>query len=88
MKTQQTKSWDVIHEESAILARWMALYEAVNIIADMAEKKNIPFENKIKPIAINKYINSTENMYLRKILEQKYNLNFYYEDPSEVVVDQ
>jgi hypothetical protein len=80
MKTKNNKSWTVIHEESAILARWMALYEAINIIADASEKKNISFEKNIKPIAISKYIKSTENMYLRKILEQNYNIDFYYEE--------
>lgn len=77
------KQWAVIHEESATWARWMALYEAVNIIADTAEKKGHSFKSKLKPIAISKYIESTQDMYLRKILEQEYNFNFYFEDLKE-----
>jgi hypothetical protein len=82
---KNNKNWDEIQEESSILARWIALYEAVNIIADMAEKKNISFEKKIKPIAISKYIKSTENMYLRKILEQNYNISFYFDESKDVI---
>lgn len=80
IKNNNKKSWSVIHEESATWARWIALYEAVNIIADMAEQKKQSFNSKLKPIAISKYIESTQDMYLRKILEQEYNFNFYFED--------
>lgn len=81
------KQLSVIHEESATWARWMALYEAVNIIADTAEQKGQSFKSKLKPIAITKYIESTQDMYLRKILEQEYNFNFYFEDLKETVSD-
>ena len=81
------KQLSVIHEESATWARWMALYEAVNIIADTAEQKGQSFKSKLKPIAITKYIESTQDMYLRKILEQEYNFNFYFEDLKEKVGD-
>jgi hypothetical protein len=42
------KQWSAIHEESATWARWMALYEAVNIIADTAEKKGHSFKSKLR----------------------------------------
>lgn len=86
-KMKNKKQWSMVQEESATWARWMALYEAVNIIADTAEQKGQSFRSKLKPIAITKYIESTQDMYLRKILEQEYNFNFYFEDLKEKVSD-
>jgi hypothetical protein len=85
---QHKKCWKVIHEESSVWARWMALYEAVNFIAEKADQKKIALKTKLKPIAINKYIEDTQDMYLRKILEQEYNINFYFDDSFEKVKDQ
>jgi hypothetical protein len=86
MKTKnQKKSWKVIHEESSTWARWIALYEAVNFIADKADQKNIPLKTKLKPIAISKYIEDTQDMYLRKLLEQEYKINFYFDDSLEKI---
>lgn len=88
MKNKKHKnSWKVIHEESSVWARWMALYDAVNCIADKADQKKIALKTKLKPIAINKYIEDTQDMYLRKILEQEYNINFYFEDCLEKIND-
>jgi hypothetical protein len=84
MNKNNKQSWAVIHEESATWARWIALYEAVNIIADMAEDKKQSYASKLKPIAISKYIESTQDVYLRKILEQEYNFNFYFEDVKDL----
>lgn len=87
MKNKKTKKnkWSAIHEESLVWARWIALYEAVNMIAETAEKKKVSFKSKLKPIAINKYIESTQDVYLRKILEQEYNINFYFDDQLEKI---
>lgn len=85
MKNKNKNKWSTIHEESIIWARWIALYEAVNIIAETAEKNKVSFDSKLKPIAINKYIESTQDIYLRKILEQEYNINFYFEDQIEKI---
>jgi hypothetical protein len=65
----------------------MALYDAVNCIADKADQKKVSLKTKLKPIAINKYIEDTQDMYLRKILEQEYNINFYFEDCLEKIND-
>jgi hypothetical protein len=61
----------------------MALYEAVNMIADVAEQKGQSFKSKLKPVAISRYIETTQDMYLRAILEQEYNFDFFYEDLNE-----
>jgi len=82
------KAWSEIHEESSTWARWIALYEAVNLIADKAEQRGLSFKSKLKPIAISKYIETTQDMYLRKLLEQEYNINFYFDDSIEKVKHQ
>lgn len=70
------KNWKVIHEESSKWARWIALYEAVNCIADKAEDKNIPFSKiDLPPLAIMKYITATEDLILRKLLKNEYNID-------------
>ena len=74
------KTLSTIQEDSLKWARWIALYEAINMIADKAERKGVAFHKKLKPIAINKYIESTQDMYLRKIMEQEYKFNFYFDD--------
>ena len=77
--------WDKTYSEASQLARWIALFEAVNMVADKAEEKNIPFNKvDIKPLAIYKYMESTENIILNKILEEVYNIKVSYsEETSE-----
>ncbi len=48
------------------LARWMCLYEAVNIISDKAEKTGYT-KDCLKPIPINKYINERYHSVLKDI---------------------
>ena len=70
-------------EDSARWARWIALYEAVNIIIDKAEDKNIPLEKIIfKPLDIRDYISATEDIIHRKILSQEYNIKIDYTEEN------
>lgn len=83
--------WGNAQEKSLTLARWMALYEAVNIIADKGEEKNIPLEEiEFKPLDIRDYMNSTEDIFLRKILQEDYKIhiccNEEFSDPLSVEV--
>jgi hypothetical protein len=82
MKTN--KSWKVITEDSAKWARWMAFYEAVNIIIDNAEDKKIPLDKVVfKPLKIREYIEATEDLFLRKLLRQEHNIDVaYQEEPN------
>ena len=83
------KNWKVITETSAKWARWIALYEAVNIIMDKAEEKNIPVENIVfKPLEIRDYISSTEDIILRKILSQEHNINIEYKEEEVTKKDE
>lgn len=81
--------WGKTQEKSLTLARWMALYEAVNIIADKGEEKKIPLEQvEFKPLDIRDYMNATEDIFLRKILQEDYKIhiccNEDFPDPVEV----
>jgi hypothetical protein len=68
-------------EDSAKWARWIALYEAVNIIIDKAEDKKIPLEKIVfKPLDIRDYISATEDIIHRKILSQEYNIKIDYKE--------
>lgn len=75
--------WDKTYNEASQLARWIALFEAVNMVADKAEEKKIPFNKvDIKPLAIYKYMESTENIILNKILKDVYNINVSYSEET------
>jgi len=82
---KKNKNWNEIHQEALSWSKWMALYEAVNMIADKAEEKKIPFQKiEIKPLAVYKYMESTENIFLRKILKQEYNIDVCFNDIAEL----
>lgn len=75
--------WGKAQEKSATLARWMALYEAVNLIADKAEEKSIPLENvEISPLDVRDYMQATEDIFLKKILEEDYKIKICYLDDA------
>ena len=53
------------------LARWAALVEAVNVVADMAEEKGVKFKKiSLKQPALRKYVDSTCDIICRKIKEE------------------
>jgi hypothetical protein len=77
----KSKNWENIHQECLTWSKWMALYEAVNLISDKAQEKGIPFEHvELKPLAIHKYMEMTENLFLRKILKQEHNIDICYDE--------
>jgi len=82
MKTN--KNWKVIHEETSMWARWIALYEAINLIADKCEEKGMDFDDIVfKPLEIRDYISSTEDIIARKILNQEYNIDIPFSETNE-----
>lgn len=79
--TNSISWWKETHQEAATLARWMSMYEAVNIIADKAHEKGISVDDIIyKPKAIQEYIDKTQDIILRKILEQDHNIKISYSE--------
>lgn len=80
-KNNNNKNWESIHAEASKWSRWIALYEAINCLADKAEEKNIKFEKiDLKPLKILEYIKSTENLILRKLLKKEYNIDICYSE--------
>lgn len=50
------------------IARWSALFDGVNLIAEVAEEKGIDFESiKIDQIALNKYVDEHADTVLEKM---------------------
>lgn len=86
MKIQNEKTlkwWDNIYSEASELSRWISLYEAVNTIADKAEEKKLSFDEiELKPLAIHKYMDATENTILKKVLRQIYNVDVCYNEDA------
>ena len=75
--------WGEAQEKSLTLAKWMAFFEAVNIIADKAEEKSISLDDiDFKPLEIRKYMAATEDIYLRKILEEDYKIKICHNDDA------
>jgi hypothetical protein len=57
-------------EDVVYLARWIALYEAINMIADEALSRKKEFNKlKLSPVKIKKYISSVEDHIQKKLLE-------------------
>lgn len=53
------------------MSRWFALVDAVNMVADMAEQRNVDFSKlDIKPSAIEHYIEATCDIYCKKLQEE------------------
>ena len=77
------KNWENIHESASKWARWIALYEAINYCADKAEEKKIPFHKlNLKPLEIMKYITSTEDIILKKLLKEEHSIDVCYSEEN------
>lgn len=60
------------NKELYALARWAALYESINMIADKAEERKVSFEKiELKPLKILEYVDSTSDIIMRKLLNEK-----------------
>ncbi len=65
-------------KELYILSRWAALFDAIDMIADTAEEKNIPFETvNLNPLDIRDYVDATSDIVMRKLLQEQQD-NFTY----------
>jgi hypothetical protein len=79
--TKTLSWWDNANKEASNTSKWIALYEAVNIVADKAEDKGISPEDIVyKPKAIRDYIESTQDIIMKKILQQDYNIEICYSE--------
>ena len=72
-----------INDDTMYYARWIALYEAINLIADEAETRKKTFDKlKISPVQIKKYITSVEDQIQKKLLQEKLGVDFYLKNPE------
>ena len=79
--SNSTSWWEKTHNEASMLSKWIALYEAVNIVAEKAEQKGITPDNIVyKPKPIRDYITATEDIILKKILKEDYNIEVCYSE--------
>ena len=75
----ENKNWVQIQKETSTLAKWMALYDAINYCADKADERKIPFNKvNLKPLEIMKYISSTQDGIQKKLLKINYDIDVYY----------
>lgn len=76
--------WENANKKTEELSRWISLYEAVNIIADKAEEMGKDFDKiQINPLKVKEYMDSTVDIYHKKLLNQLYGINVVYVDPEE-----
>jgi 7-keto-8-aminopelargonate synthetase-like enzyme len=79
MKTKNKNKINLINTQSSFdkslyYARWIALYEAINMIAEEAEQRKKKFENiKLSPVKIKKYISSVEDQIQRCLIGKDLN---------------
>lgn len=79
MKTKQYKNKKIntnlndIEKEALYLSRWIALYEAINIISEEAIERKKDFNKlKLSAVKIKKYICSVENHIQKKLMEDNF----------------
>jgi hypothetical protein len=79
-------NWEDVQTEVSTLSKWMALYDAVNIISDKAKEKGMKGERVVyRPKAIKNFIKSTEDIYFKKILRESYNIDICYDESTSDV---
>lgn len=79
MKTKEYKNKTIntnlndIEKETLYLSRWIALYEAINIISEEAIQRKKDFNKlKLSAVKIKKYICSVENHIQKKLMEDNF----------------
>lgn len=78
------KWWENANKKTEELSRWISLYEAVNIIADKSEELGKDFSKiQINPLKVREYMDSTVDIYHKKLLNQLYGINVVYNDNQD-----
>jgi len=71
----KVKNWENICDKTYSEARWLALFEGVNCIAEKCAEKNIDWDTfEIKPLDLKNYINSMASIFQRKILQVEHGI--------------
>lgn len=79
------KWWERANKKTEELSRWISLYEAVNLIADKCEEKGMNFNTiQLSPLEIKTYMDSTVDIYHKKLLNQLYGINIIYSENDDL----
>lgn len=79
--TEALQWWEDTKKNVTTEARWLALYDAINIAADKAEQKGIDFDSlKINHKAINDYLDSQQDIIALKLMKDRYNVEIVYDE--------
>lgn len=79
------KCWDKLHKNAEQMARWMSLYDAVNLVAEKAEERGIPFDSvDLPPIKIKEFMDHTVDIYYRKYLQTEFGIDVFYSESNDL----
>ena len=79
--------WGKVQEKAQESARWMSLFEAVNLIADKAEEKGEKFEDiELDYYELLRFVEASSDQYLRKILSEDHHIDICYPDDASANV--
>lgn len=75
------KYWENLNKNAEQMARWMSLYEAVNLVADKAQDRGISFDKiDLPPLKLKEYMDSTVDIYYRQYLQAEFGIDVFYTD--------
>jgi arsenate reductase-like glutaredoxin family protein len=78
--------WNKLYSDKKTLARWIALYEAINIIGERAEERKEEMEElDISHKSIMDYINATEGNLLRRILLEENKIDVCFDGGTNTI---
>ena len=73
------------------LSRWCALFNAINVIGEECEERNIDFNTlKLSPISLDRYINNTCDQIAKNIINERksQNKNIQIFDHEKALVNE
>ena len=79
------KHWEKLNKNAEQMARWMSLYDAVNLVAEKAKERGIPFDKvDLPPIKIKEFMDSTVDIYYRKYLQCEFGIDVFYSESGDL----
>lgn len=85
--TESLKWWEDTKKTVTTEARWIALYEAVNLLSDKAEEKGLDFDSlKINHKGINDYLDAQQDIIALKLMKDRYNVEIVYDEDFDPII--
>jgi len=83
-KEDVLKYWEKANANAELLARWICLYDAINIVYDKAEERGIVLDDvDLSPIKIKEYMEATVDNYHRQLLRDMHGIDIFYSERDE-----